>query len=93
MIGLDNAASLSCELYLLLKLYFASLAGSGSFFCFPFGPFPLFFFEIKFPAFEAMLCKAVVQAVMVVAWVVPLEDLPPVIDSEPPSNPMPVTSC
>ena len=88
MIGLDSAASLSRESSSSLKLMLVSGSGSGAVsFCFPFETFfkPLFFFEIKFPAFVAMLCEAVVRAVTAVARVPP-EDLV-AIDSDPASEP------
>ena len=84
---LDRAASLSSESSSSLKLMLVSGSGSSAFsfsHCFPF-EVPLFFFEIKFPAFVAMLCEAVVRAVTVVACRVPPEDL--VIDSKPASEP------
>ena len=76
LIGLDNAASLSCESSSNSSLKFKLIPVSKSpwrlgalseSFCFPFTdrPLPLFFFEIKFPALVAMLCEAVVRVVTV----------------------------
>ena len=93
LIGLDNAASLSCESSSSLKLMLLSCSGAVLSFCFPFRPFfPLFFFEFDFPAFAVMLCEAVVRAVTVLARWVPDSELEAwdfnlAIDSEPAIEP------
>ena len=67
--GLNNTASLSCELSSSL----IPMPVLGSVFLFEFELFPLFFFlEIRFPALVGvMLCEAIVcaLAVMAMAWV------------------------
>ena len=85
LIGLNSAASLSCESSSWSLVMLLVSTSGGTSFRFPFELFPLFCF-LEFPAIAAMLCEAVVR----VGWVPLLaKDLArvPVMDSEPASEP------